>query len=75
MRSCNNLMIECRECRDGYIFDCMANRLKLMKISRRIKFSLVWRCRLSSNRVYNGVDYEVEITILAFETEISARDS
>ncbi|EYC24969.1 hypothetical protein Y032_0012g1613 [Ancylostoma ceylanicum] len=74
MRSCVIYVIKCRECGDEYVGEtvrplCVRVKEHLEgKSSSRLSTPLGRRAQ-----AHNGVDFEVQVTILAGESEISAR--
>ena len=75
MRSCVIYMIKCRECGDEYIGETARPLCVRIKEHLEGKSSSRSSNPLGRHRAqaHNGVDYEVQATILACETEISAR--
>ncbi|EYB91262.1 hypothetical protein Y032_0208g2083 [Ancylostoma ceylanicum] len=75
MRSCVIYMIKCRKCGDEYVGETARPLCVRVKEHLEGKSSSRSSTPLGSHRAlaHNGVDYEVQATILAYETEISAR--
>ncbi|EYB88370.1 hypothetical protein Y032_0248g83 [Ancylostoma ceylanicum] len=75
MRSCVIYMIKCRKCGEEYIGETARPLCVRIKEHLEGKSSSRTSTPLGCHRmrVHNGVDFEVETTILEFETEISAR--
>ncbi|EYC22134.1 hypothetical protein Y032_0017g3171 [Ancylostoma ceylanicum] len=75
MKSCVIYMIKCRDCGDEYIGETARPLCVRVKEHLEGKSSSRTSTPLGCHRmrVHDGVDYEVETTILQLETEISAR--
>ncbi|EYC27489.1 hypothetical protein Y032_0009g757 [Ancylostoma ceylanicum] len=75
MRSCVIYVIKCRECGDEYVGETARPLCVRVKEHLEGKSSSRLSTPLGRHRAqaHNGVDFEVQVTILAGESEISAR--